>query len=80
MYQTEYVVMYANYLIIWCSKLYTDIGLSTVEIEYISISQALHNVIPLILVATRIAVRSIFFRQSTYHAFRGIRRKEIKDA
>ena len=45
--QPEYVVMYANCPIIWCSKLQMEIALSTTESEYIALSQALREVIPL---------------------------------
>ena len=48
MLRPRYVVMYANFPIIWCSKLQTDIALSTTEIKYIALSQALRDVIPLI--------------------------------
>ncbi len=40
--------MYANCPILWVSHLQTEIALSTAEAEYIALSQALHDVIPLI--------------------------------
>ena len=46
--RTGYVIMYAGCPIIWCSKLQTEIALSTVEAEYLALSQALREVIPLI--------------------------------
>ena len=46
--RTGYVIMYANCPILWVSRLQTKIALSTAEAEYIALSQALHNVIPLI--------------------------------
>ena len=46
--RTGYVVLYANCPIIWCSKLQTEIALSTTESEYIALSQSLRDVIPLI--------------------------------
>ena len=46
--RTGYVVLYANCPIIWCSKLQTEISLSTTEAEYIALSQSLRDVIPLI--------------------------------
>jgi len=46
--RTGYVILYANCPIIWCSKLQTEIALSTTESEYIALSQSLRDVIPLI--------------------------------
>ena len=46
--RTGYVIFYANCPIIWCSKLQTEIALSTTESEYIALSQSLRDVIPLI--------------------------------
>ncbi len=40
--------MYANCLILWVSRLQTKITLSTVEAEYITLSQSLWDAIPLI--------------------------------
>jgi len=45
--RTGYVVTYAGCPIVWASKLQTDIALSTTETEYIALSQALREVIPL---------------------------------
>ena len=39
---------YAGCPIGWCSKLQTEIALSTMEAEYIALSQAMRSVIPLI--------------------------------
>ena len=46
--RTGYVIMYANFPIIWCSKLQTEISLSTRENEYVVLSQLLRDVKPLI--------------------------------
>ena len=46
--RTGYVIMFARCPIIWCSKLQTEIALSTNESEYIALSQSLRDVIPLI--------------------------------
>ena len=43
-----FVLRYAGCPIGWCSKLQTEIALSTAEAEYIVLSQALREVIPLI--------------------------------
>ena len=45
--RTGYILMYANCPIHWVSKLQTEIALSTAEAEYIALSQALREVIPL---------------------------------
>ena len=45
--RTGYVLMYANCPIHWVSKLQSEIALSTAEAEYIALSQALREVIPL---------------------------------
>jgi len=45
--RTGYVIMYAGCPLLWCSKLQTEIALSTTEAEYIALSQSLREVIPL---------------------------------
>ena len=45
--RTGYVTNNANCPIIWCSKLQTEISLSTTESEYIALSQSLRDVLPL---------------------------------
>ena len=44
--RTGYVLRYAGCPVTWCSKLQTEIALSTAEAEYIALSQALREVIP----------------------------------
>ena len=44
--RTGFVMMYAACPITWCSKLQTEIALSTVEAEYIALSQGFREVIP----------------------------------
>ena len=44
---TGFVICYANCLILWCSKLQTEIALSTAEAEYITLSHALSKAIPI---------------------------------
>ena len=46
--RTGFIIMYANCPIYWCSKLQTEIALSTAEAEYIALSQSLREVLPLI--------------------------------
>jgi hypothetical protein len=45
--RTGYVIMYAGCPIIWASQLQTEISLSTTEAEYVALSSALRNTIPL---------------------------------
>jgi len=45
--RTGYVISYANCPIIWCSKLMTEIALSTTESEYMALSLSMRDVIPL---------------------------------
>jgi hypothetical protein len=45
--RTGFVICYANCLLIWCSKLQTEISLSTAEAEYIAMSYALRETIPI---------------------------------
>lgn len=46
--RTGYIIKYANCPIIWKSKLQTEIALSTTEAEYIALSTALRETIPVI--------------------------------
>ena len=45
--RTGYVIRYAGCPVLWCSRLQTEIALSTAEAEYIAMSQALRETIPL---------------------------------
>ena len=45
--RTGYVIFYLGCPLIWVSKLQTEISLSTVEAEYVALSQAMRDVIPL---------------------------------
>ncbi len=45
--RTGYVIMFANCPLLWASKLQTEVALSTTEAEYIALSQAMHDLIPL---------------------------------
>ena len=44
--RTVYVIKYANFPVLWCSKLQSKIALSTTESEYIALSQSMREVIP----------------------------------
>mgnify|MGYP005702975783 FL=1 len=46
--RTGYLIKYANCPIVFCSKLQTEIALSTTESKYIALSQSLRDAIPLI--------------------------------
>ena len=45
--RTGYIISYAGCPISWCSKLQTEIALSTAEAEYIALIQATREVLPL---------------------------------
>jgi hypothetical protein len=45
--RTGYIITYCGCPVIWASKLQTEIALSTTEAEYIALSTALREVIPL---------------------------------
>jgi len=45
--RTGYVILFANCPLLWASKLQTEIALSTTEAEYIALSQAMRDLIPL---------------------------------
>ena len=45
--QAGIVIMYANCPIFWCSRLQTEIALSTAESKYIALSTALREVLPM---------------------------------
>ena len=44
--RTGFVIFYAGCPVYWCSKMQTEIALSTAESEYIALSQAMREVIP----------------------------------
>ena len=45
--RTGYIINYMNCPILWASKLKYEISLSTIESEYISLSQAMRKIIPM---------------------------------
>ena len=45
---TGYMIRYAGCSIVWCSKLQTEVALSTTEAKYIVLSQSMREVIPII--------------------------------
>ena len=56
---TGYIILYAGCPIIWCSKLQTQVSLSTTEAEYVSLSQSLREVIPVINLIKEMKERNI---------------------
>ena len=46
--RTGYIIFYCGCPVQWCSKLQTEIALSTAEAEYIALSQATREIIPFI--------------------------------
>ena len=46
-YRTGYIIKYKNCPILWASKLQSKISLSTTEAEYIALSQAMREIIPM---------------------------------
>ena len=45
--ETGNIIRFANFPIVWVSKVQTEIALSTTEAEYISLSKSMRNLIPL---------------------------------
>jgi hypothetical protein len=45
--RTGYIILFANCPVLWLSKLQTEIALSTMEAEYITLSQAMRDLIPM---------------------------------
>jgi hypothetical protein len=45
--RTGYIIMFANCPLLWASKLQTEVALSTTEAEFISLSLAMRDLIPL---------------------------------
>ena len=45
--RTGYIIKYKNCPILWASKLQSEISLSTTESEYIALSQAIREIIPM---------------------------------
>jgi hypothetical protein len=46
--RTGYFIFYCGCPVLWCSKLQTEIALSTAEAEYIALSQATREILPFI--------------------------------
>jgi len=57
--RTGYIIQYAACPLLWASKLQTQIALSTTEAEYIALSSALREVIPIIELLREMKSKSI---------------------
>ena len=44
--RTGYVITYARFPVLWCSRLQAEVVLSATEVEYITLIQAIRKVIP----------------------------------
>lgn len=55
--RTGYVITYAGCLLVWASKLQTDIAQSSTEAEYIALWTAAKMVIPLLEVAKESSIQ-----------------------
>ena len=62
--KSGYVIFYANCPIHWVSKLQSEIALSTCEAEYIALSQAMRDVIPMMNLLNEF--KGIFFIPSIH--------------
>ena len=66
--RTGYVIYYGGCPIIWHSKLQSEISLSTTEAEYIALSQAMRDTIPLMALIGELAVvLPIIIEQAKVH-------------
>jgi hypothetical protein len=45
--RTGYVIMYSGVLVLWVSKMQTQVALSTMEVKYIALSQSMRDLIPI---------------------------------
>lgn len=45
--RTGYVITFASCPVLWCSKMQTEVALSTTEAEYITLSQSARDIIPM---------------------------------
>jgi hypothetical protein len=65
--RTGYVILYASYPFIWASKLQTEIALSTTEAEYLAISTATCEVLPLMELIQEMQRRGCGLQATTPH-------------
>ena len=67
--RTGYVILYRGSPLLWVSKLQTQIALSTMEAEYVALSQSMRDLIPIRQILQEI-METVFHAQPTiaYHA------------
>ena len=58
--RTGYIISYANCLIILVRRLQIEIALSTTEVEYIDLSEAMRNVLPFVSLMKKMGSYSNF--------------------
>ena len=63
--QTGFIMLYADFPVLWCSKLQTQVTLSTTEEEYVSLSHSLRAAIPLINLLNKMTDRKIITINAT---------------
>ena len=57
--RSGYIVLYAGCQIIWSSKLQTQVALSTTKVEYVSLSQTLRELVPVMNLIKELKERKI---------------------
>jgi hypothetical protein len=57
--RTGYIILFAGYPIIWSSRIQTEIALSVTEAEYIALSSAAREILPLISLAKEAAEQRV---------------------
>jgi len=63
--RTGYVILFANCPVLWVSKLQTEVALSTTEAEYIALSQAMRDLIPMKALLSELATLTCLSFDST---------------
>ena len=65
---TGYIIRYAGCPIVWCSKLQTEIDLSTSEAEYIALSHSLITIIPLMALVEELSdIFPLYINKLDFH-------------
>ena len=76
--RTEYIITFANCPVLWSSKLQTEIALSPTEAEYIVLSQAMRDIIPMRVILSELsAICQVTISASILHTPQFL--KTIKD-
>jgi hypothetical protein len=75
--RTGYVITFASCPVLWCSKFQTEVALSTTEAEYIALSQATRDLVPMrdllqeLAQATKLIVGSTFAHSTVFEDNKG---------